>query len=292
LDKLDFRELTIEDRLLFNTYFSKFDVEISEYTFTNLFLWKNSRIIKFAEYNNGLIILANQNNEKYFMPPIGFSDYGRIIKFLLDSGKAINCSIVKRITESHYNSLKNLGLKIIEDRDSFDYVYASHDLAHLKGRKYSSKRNFITNFLSEYTYEYKQYEEIYYNDCLRLTELWISKKDKNDKTLFNEYLAIKELLNNFSKLNVTGAVLLIDGQVQAFAFGEKLNNETFVIHFEKANLDFKGLYQVINKLFIENEIAGRYDYVNREQDLGIPGIRKAKESYFPVKMIKKYIVTT
>jgi uncharacterized protein len=289
---LNFKNISLEDKETFNKYFLNNQNEISEYSFTNLFVWRNSRAIEFAEYKNGLIILADTGNEKYFMPPIGFENLREITGFLLDYGIINNITnSVKRISESGITSIENSGFNIIEDRDNFDYVYASNDLALLKGRKYSSKRNFVTNFLNEYDYQYIRYEKKYFDNCLELCEIWMNKKNPDDKSIYNEYTAIKELLINADKLDAIGGVLIIDNKVEAFAFGEKLNDDTFVTHFEKANLDYKGIFQVINKLFIEDEVLGKFDYVNREQDLGISGIRQAKESYFPVRMIKKYIVT-
>jgi hypothetical protein len=289
---LSFNKISLESKEIFNKYFSKHQIEISEYTFTNLFAWRNTRTIQYAEFNGGFLILADNGREKYFMPPLGFEDYKEIVCFLLDYGIINNVAdSIKRVCETRIKSIENSGLKIVEDRDNFDYVYASNDLASLKGRKYSSKRNFIYNFFNEYDAEYRKYESRYRDECISLCELWLDKKSHEDRSLHDEYLAIKELLNNKDDLDATGGVLIVEGKVEAFAFGEKLNDTTYVIHFEKANPDLKGIYQAINKLFIENEILGKYDYVNREQDLGIPGIRKAKESYFPYQMVKKYIVS-
>ena len=110
-------------------------------------------------------------------------------------------------------------------------------------------------------------------------------------TLHNEYFAIKEFLTNYDKFNAIGGVICIEDDIVAYTFGEKLNKDTFVIHFEKGNPKFNVVYQTINKLFVENDIDQKYNYINREQDLGITGIRKAKQSYYPVKMIKKYNIT-
>ena len=108
--------------------------------------------------------------------------------------------------------------------------------------------------------------------------------------LANESLAIKEVLTHFDRLGVKGGAILIGGKVEAFTLGEPLNRETVVIHIEKANPAFEGLYSLINQAFLEKEWSG-YVYVNREQDLGEEGLRKAKESYFPHHMINKCTIT-
>jgi hypothetical protein len=99
------------------------------------------------------------------------------------------------------------------------------------------------------------------------------------------------LTDNYRVLGLSGGVVLVEGRVAAFSFGEKLNDTTFVVHFEKADPAYTGSYQIINQLFVQNEVSGRYLFVNREQDLGIEGIRKAKLSYVPVRLLKKYLVS-
>jgi hypothetical protein len=107
--------------------------------------------------------------------------------------------------------------------------------------------------------------------------------------LFNESISIKEALTHFERLRVKGGAILIDGKIEAFTLGEPLNPNTVVIHIEKANSAYEGLYTLINQAFLENEWP-EYTYVNREQDLGEEGLRKSKESYFPHHMINKYAI--
>ncbi|HPO50749.1 MAG TPA: phosphatidylglycerol lysyltransferase domain-containing protein, partial [Spirochaetota bacterium] len=184
--------------------------------------------------------------------------------------------------------IKNKDYSIIEDRDNFDYLYERSDLSNLAGRRYAGKRNLYTNFINNYQFEFVKYEEIYKEQSLKLAKKWLDKKGDENGSLYNEYIAISELINNYGKLDVKGNVLIVEEKVVGFIFGEKLNDNSFVIHFEKGDGDFKGVYQTINKLFAEREIDKNIEFINREQDLGISGIRRAKESYYPVKMIKKY----
>ena len=107
--------------------------------------------------------------------------------------------------------------------------------------------------------------------------------------MLNESIAIQEAFTYFDQLGVKGGAILIDGKVEAFALGEPLNQDTVVIHIEKANSAYEGLYSLINQAFLENQWSG-YTYINREQDLGEEGLRKAKESYFPHHMINKYTI--
>ena len=119
---------------------------------------------------------------------------------------------------------------------------------------------------------------------------WCEKREcGKDTGLCSEYMAINETLNNFEALGVIGAIIKIENHVAAFTIGEALNNNTAVVHFEKAMPEFIGLYQVINQMFCQNHLA-QFEFINREQDLGIEGLKKAKESYFPDHLVEKYIV--
>ena len=294
MDEIIFKRLTLDDKDLFDDFFANYPPLISEYTFNNLYTWQHSRQIEFAEYEEGLLILANTKDGRYFMPPIGYKDNKRIITTLLEYGAKNEINILKKADEILINSISELGLNVSEDIDSFDYVYNTEDLAFLRGRKYSNKRGFIKKFVAEYYHTYWDYKdtEECRKSCFEFTEKWFKdRSDILDSSLQNEYNAIKEFLTNYKQMNAVGGVICVDKKIAAYTFGEKLNNNTFVTHFEKADSNYAGIYQTINKVFAENEVYDKYKYINREQDLGIMGIRKAKESYYPAKMIKKYNIT-
>ncbi len=289
---LSFKHISLEDKKLFDGFFCNFHPEISEYTFTNLFIWRKSRSIEYALHDDGLIILAGGDKGKYFLPPVGFHDKKKIIEYLLEYGLKHNITAgIKRLDESFAESLEGSGLKIAEDPDNFDYVYNTDDLAFLKGRKYSNKRGFVKKFSAEYYHKYWKATKKCVPNALKLAEKWLESRDRGDNSVLNEFEAIRELFEHYDVLNVKGGVICSEDKVIAFEFGERLNKDTFVIHFEKADPVYAGIYQAINKMFVENEIEGRFKFVNREQDLGIPGIRQAKQSYYPAKMIKKFTVT-
>jgi hypothetical protein len=177
------------------------------------------------------------------------------------------------------------------DRDHSDYIYLSEDLIGLKGRKYHRKRNHIKQFTEKYAYQYLPLASEWISECLRLESDWCDLRHCDATPgLRNESIAIKEAFDHFEALGVRGGIILIDGKVEAFTLGEPLNRDTVVIHIEKANPAFEGLYPVINQAFLDKTWAG-YTYVNREQDLGEEGLRKAKESYFPHHMVSKYTIT-
>jgi hypothetical protein len=177
------------------------------------------------------------------------------------------------------------------DRDQSDYLYLTTELIQLSGRKYHRKRNHIKQFKEKYSYQYVPLTPEWIPECLRLETDWCDLRQCDViQGLSNESAAIKEALTHFVDLGVRGGVILIEGKVQAFTLGEPLNPETVVIHIEKANPAHEGLYTMINQAFLENEWSGT-SYVNREQDLGEEGLRKAKESYFPHHRVDKYTIT-
>jgi hypothetical protein len=178
------------------------------------------------------------------------------------------------------------------DRAQSDYIYLTEDLIKLEGRKYHRKRNHIKQFKEKYSYQYIPLTSEWISECLRLETEWCDLRHcEAIPGLLNESIAIKEAFTHFEELGLKGGAILINGKVEAFTLGDPLNPETVVIHIEKANPAYEGLYSLINQAFLENEWSG-YTYVNREQDLGEEGLRKAKESYFPNHMINKYTITS
>lgn len=174
-----------------------------------------------------------------------------------------------------------------DDRNNHDYVYSTEDLINLAGRKYHSKQNHINFFKRTYSYQYEAITPELIQPCMLSAREWYTTHNgSEDDSLKREYQAIIDVLANFQTLAVQGGAILLDNKVAAFTFGEKLNSDTAVIHVEKG-LDVRGLYQVINQEFCKSAWAD-FTYVNREEDMGIEGLRRAKQSYHPVKLIKKY----
>ncbi len=177
-----------------------------------------------------------------------------------------------------------------EDRDNFDYVYRTRDLVNLAGRKYDGKRNLIKNFKKTNEYSYYKIHSGNSAECLEFEEAWCSIKDCDHiEGLNNEKEAIKDMVKHFSEFNLISGAIKIKEKIKAIAIAEKLNDNTMVMHVLKGEANMKGLYQTMLNEFLSRE-GSPFEYINMEQDLGIGGIRKAKLSYYPCKMIKKYIM--
>jgi hypothetical protein len=289
-----FKDLTLEDKPLCDQVFNHFPSQISEFTFTNLFIWRHAYQIKISRLQNFLCLLSEQRESSFFFPPMGEGDviecYQSLLQYL--GGKTTLPKIV-RVPEAAVEQMdwKTSGLKAELDRSQCDYVYLTQDLIELKGRKYHRKRNHIKQFQEKYSYQYIPLTPEWIPQCLQLETEWCDLRHcEASPGLLNESVAIKEAFTHFEELGVKGGAILINGKVEAFTLGDPLNSETVVIHIEKANPAYEGLYPTINQAFLENQWSG-YTYVNREQDLGEEGLRKAKESYFPHHLVNKYVVT-
>jgi hypothetical protein len=298
------KEIKLEDKALFNSYFHKYPPQISEFTFTNLYMWRNFYGFNFMEWKDHLLLFSRDifeakkipasGNKKalYFFPPIG-PNPAEIIVSLFENLKEVEFHRVpERISEDirNHSKFSSLSIDILEDRDNWDYVYETEKLRNLPGNQYRQNRRWLNKFLENYDYEFKILTENEVELIKKLQLEWcILRECEDDEGLKEEELAIYDALDNFLVLDFQGAIICIDDKCAAYTFGEMLNPETMVIHVEKAHMDYEGAYQAINNLFLKNSFE-EVIYVNREQDLGVPGLRRAKESYKPIRMEKKSII--
>ncbi|MCM1272293.1 MAG: phosphatidylglycerol lysyltransferase domain-containing protein [Clostridium sp.] len=180
------------------------------------------------------------------------------------------------------------------DRDSADYLYEYKTLAELKGKKLHGKRNHINAFTEQYpNYVYEDIDEANVNACKQLTDDWAREHasvETDGENFEYEVKVLKFALDNMKELGLEGGLIRVDERVVAFTVGEPLTKDTYVIHFEKAYADVRGAYPMINREYVRRRLSG-YRYINREEDMGIPGLRHAKTSYQPVRLVEKGFVT-
>lgn len=292
----DFKEITIDDRRAVLDVLEAYQPETSEWTFTNLFIWRYAYRFKWSMYRDWLIVIASdEKGELYALPPIG--PHGRraivatLLEWLLKEKGALKPRIEKADERLILEVIEAKALAIEPMRDHFDYLYRRDDLVALSGNRFRSKRNHINQFLRNFQAVYMPLNEGYIIDCLELQDKWCRiKRCEDDLSLLDEWDAIHEILENYPYLGVKGGVILIDERVVAFTIGELLNRDTAVIHIEKADPEIPGLYQYINQQFCEMAWEG-ISYINREQDLGLEGLRRAKLSYWPDRLVKKWLIT-
>jgi hypothetical protein len=288
-----FRSLTLEDKPLLSSLLEDMQPQISELTFTNLFVWNSSEPVQLSRVGEAVLLQRKRirDGKTFMLPPLGKQALINVVRTLRTANLPGHQLVpLYGVTLEQTQLLGSEGTEVEPDRDDWDYVYLTSDLANLPGDKYHPKRNFITRCLSKHKCEYVDIGPPQIKDCLQLQTQWCNLRSCNAVPgLEAENTAIKTAFEHYEYLSVTGGAVYVDGKLGAFTLAESLNNHTAVIHFEKANQEIEGLYQVINQWFCQ-KVLREFKFVNREQDLGIPGLRKAKQSYYPHHMVEKYIV--
>lgn len=285
------KQFSIEDKNIFNEFFRKYPPQNSEYTFTNLYMWNHYYNLYYEIINDCLCLISQRDNITAILPPIGdelniIRAFEVLYKRYKDEGSN---TLLERFPEKLAKKISEIFCIDMElDEDNSDYVYNTSDLINLSGRKYHAKKNHVNRFKKLYNYSIETLNETNIMECLYFTEKWLQDKDiQENPGLLDEFQSIKTFFESYRYFDVKGIVIRIGGKVEAYTFGELLNPETAVIHIEKANPDIPDLYAFINQCFAE-KVWSHIPYINREQDMGIPGLRRAKQSYHPVKMVYKY----
>lgn len=285
----DSREVTMDDKPLFDDYFGKRQPELSAYTFTNIFAWREPHRTGISRLGDAIIVHYNHLQKRLCLEPM-VDDPAAVIEEVLKSHGAETEFV--RVAGSVARQFRNApGFEVELSRDHSDYLYLTSDLAKLEGRKYDGKRNYIARVRSSVDYEYVELDPELAMEAHEFAREWCEQRDCHSvEGLKEEHCAVWQMLKHFDELGIVGGAIRIDGAIKAFDLGEALNDETLVCHVEKADAAISGLYQLVNNEFAIHE--GRdFRYINREQDLGIPGLRKAKESYHPVRLVEAYRVS-
>lgn len=296
---IGFKQIDIEDKEILKRFFDYNQNQNSECTFTNLYMWRRCYAVRWAIVEGCLVIQPNAFENSWILPPYSLNDDDEAFeKALLEMAKQYaehgKKLVVRAVTEKEKERIEKVlpgKFHFEEERDIEDYIYAGENLRELKGRKYSKKRNHLNAFFKEYAnYSLEKVDEGNAQEVLDFVEHWCGKRNCEnflDDSLLCERKAIYDAFEMREKLDFTGAALRIDGEIVAFTMGEMINSDTVVIHIEKAYPEYRGLYPAINKLFL-SEFWPDVTYVNREEDMGLPGLRKAKESYYPEYLLTKY----
>jgi GNAT superfamily N-acetyltransferase len=292
---MNFHKVSLNDREWIVRRLKEEQPEACEYTFVNNYVWRKAYRVEVAEYEGCGIIRYYDFGKCMYSYPFGNGDKKAAITALkAECSKEGYALSMCPLTEKHCKELKSFFPKeffIIPDRDDFDYVYSKDKLAELKGKKYHGKRNHIARFKDADDWSYEHITDDNLEECRLMHREWITfREDKWDSGVAEETEALHEAFDHYREFGLVGGLVRKAGQIVAFAIGEPLNDETMVVHFEKAYPDMQGAYPMINQQFVINECAD-YKYINREEDTGDEGLRKAKLSYYPEILLKKYIAT-
>lgn len=262
-----------------------------EYCFGNLYMWSTVYGNTVTRYGN--FFLARDNTERpMYLYPCGEGNKKEAIAELLRCAEAdgmplmLYCLTPKRVRE--LDCLMPNAFDYIPMREYYDYIYNTDDLIHLAGRKYHGKRNHISYFKKTYDWAYEPLGENNMDECLKMNDEWERRnQEKNPEEIGNELVALRRGFDKYFELGFQGGVLRANGEVVAYTFGEALSETVFCTHIEKAFADVRGAYPTINREFAAN-VLSKYRLINREEDTGSEGLRKAKESYYPSVLLPKY----
>lgn len=277
-DYPDFSDLSMEFRPVLHPLFKGLGDGISEFTFANIYLFRETHNYRISRLGKSLfLITGSDQGSPFFMLPFGFPEKG-LMDELFQKFISMKC-----VSESQASEFTGMGYIVTEDRDNFDYLYLREELASLSGDKFHKKRTLIHDFIGSYSYEGKPLIDLYIPDALNVLEAWREGRDNP-----GDYLAAREALEKADELQLCGGIYYVNGQPAAYTLGEEIaGGETFVIHFEKAVGGYKGLYQLVNQSFA-SILPKKYRTINREQDIGNDGLRQAKMTYRPIGFVKKY----
>lgn len=291
---LSFKKPTIEDKQWVDECLKYVNSFNCEYTFGNLLVWSTSYLTTICKYKDFLLCRWGRNNDYMYSVPIGKGDFKDAVEQIISDAKSFHITpVIYGVTENY----KKLIDKYFPNRFSYeydegynDYIYSVEKMAELRGKKYHGKRNHITNFKKnnpDWSFEILNQDNI--NECIALHSQWI-KNHEDDEDYSYEFEAVLTAFENYEKLGFVGGLIRVDGKVIAYTMGERHSDRLFVTHFEKAPAEIQGAYPIINQEFTRNCLMN-YEYVNREEDLGLEGLRKAKQSYNPELFLEKCVAT-
>ncbi|MBR4880149.1 MAG: DUF2156 domain-containing protein [Clostridia bacterium] len=295
---MEFRAFSIDDIDLVQSYLDIDGAFMAERNFAGLFLWCDHYKVKMCIEDDCLYMCSNRSDE-YMMvfPPFTRGDFKKAFIKLIDYARSINDYIlVNSVSESQKEKLIELfgedAFEFEENRGAMDYIYNSEDLMWLKGKKFSAKRNHVNKFLGAYgdSWSFEKMDPLENrNEIIDFQISWGTSRGEEDTADSAETFSIKKALDNFDKLALKGGILRVNGKMVGFTIGKKVSDHVFGVMFEKADISYEGAYAMINQQFAQQNFEG-IPFVNREEDLGIEGLRKAKLSYNPVQLTKKYLV--
>ncbi|MBE6302103.1 MAG: DUF2156 domain-containing protein [Parabacteroides distasonis] len=292
---IPFKPIRIKDKDVITSFTIPSDFQNCDYSFANILGWQFLFHTEYAIMNRTLFIRfqIGEPRQIVYMVPIGQRELSSSIHLLeeeaIKQGYPLSLlGVTPDIQETLNSSFPN-DFSFKANRNYFDYIYLREDLATLKGKKFQSKRNLINNFNRRYKYEYIPLTTNIIQDCIQLEQIWFANQSINRKDSFTyERQVMRTMLNYFKELDLIGGAIQVNNQIIAFAIGAPINHNTFSVHIEKADINYKGAYAVINKE-LASHLPNNYIYINREEDLGIPGLRQAKLSYNPIKLLEKSI---
>ena len=282
------KDITIEDKNVLQDYLGK--SESSTYNFTTLFMWAGSGKIQYDIVDGCLVLFFHGRHHGVGCTyPLGNGNRQaaaeKSFEFMNRQGGSPHFILMTEQMAEECGTVFGNKLRIYSDRNNADYVYLSDSLIHLRGKKLHQKKNHLNAFLNHYDFQYERLGQENADECKELFLNW-KQGQKNHGSGLSEEATVR-LLDNVDKLGVTLGGIRVDGKLAAFSAGEPITDDMALIHIEYADTSIRGSFNMINQQFVQNEWSG-FEFINREEDMGLEGLRKAKMAYRPVRMVEKY----
>lgn len=291
---MQFKVITLEDKDWVQGYLRESGYSGCEFSFSTMMMWKDVYKTEVADFKGTLCYRCKVSGERKYVYafPAGNGDKKATIEAMIALSKEKGHAFVLRGFEKEWAEWLKEEFPGVFDircsRDEWDYVYSVEALSSLSGSKYHGKRNHIARFKDGGEWHYESLTAANKEECRAMSDEWYhAQLNIGNITVLKEKPVLNYALDHMEELDLKGGVLYRDDKVVAFTMGEAMSEDTFHVHIEKAYSDIQGAYPMINQQFVLHEMQD-FVYINREEDDGVPGLRRAKESYYPVKMIEKY----
>ncbi|OPY29853.1 MAG: hypothetical protein A4E28_00635 [Methanocella sp. PtaU1.Bin125] len=284
----DFQPVRLEDRDFFAGLYARYPQVHSDNTFANMACWNSYAHYSFAKVNDSVILASTIDGITRFRPPIGPRDRALMGDVIRLGNEVSDCTPMVLIDVPTAEWLKaSFGpLDIVPDRDHFEYVYRAKDLAELPNGTYHSARRQLNKFKRNYSYTVESITSGNSNEVKEFLDQWCEwKQCEGDPVLEHEKDAVLFAIDYFVDLKLSGLLIRVDGKIGAMSIFERLNADTALVHFEKGLEDYEGVYKAINAETAA-VLARDFEYVNRESDMGVAGLREAKMRYHPHHMVE------
>lgn len=292
---IEFHPVRLEDRSLIERYTMPSGICNCDLAFANMYCWQEVYHSAWAEIEGFLVIRfqIDGGDRIGYMQPVGKGDFGPIIPLLREDAHAHGQRLrIIGLTDEGRDMIRRMHVgqfAFESDRALEDYVYNAEDLRTLPGRRYQPKRNHINRFTAEYPdYHYEVLTRDRFGECMALEREWRRAHEGHTSELCAEQRAMQRGFEHFEELGLLGGCIYVGERLVAFTFGSAVNDHTFDTHMEKADTEYDGAFTIINKLFAEH-LPERFTLINREEDLGLEGLRRAKLSYHPAFLQHKFL---
>lgn len=279
---MEFHSMTLSDREAMQAVTLNSGRRNCNYTFANLIGWQFLYKTEVCVMKDAVVLRFSYEGERAYMVCTSGNLTRELVSELLsDSGGKLT---IYGLEDSQASALSAFKVQVEPMRDQYDYIYRRTDLALLQGGHLQAKRNHVNRFRADNPgFEYRPLTPELFDECRRLTGIWQGEKEASD-TIDAERLVMETIFSNWDSLGMIGGSIFVNGRMVAFCYGAAVTHDTFDICVEKADRNIEGAFAIINQQFAAH-LPEQYIYVNREEDMGIPGLRKAKLSYHPEIML-------